>query len=392
MVPINFHQCKDKLRRVLLDRKDSLESEWDPFIAVWISYALGSDGAENNSPFAELCKKMLRWVEEGNLWEAHRNLGPVAATLYMCKGWDKGKKMEITAELSRIVQRLNADDRWSPLRDPEQVYLLALGLKSADEMTRNHLKSIVRHEIRNGPLRRRILYIAALKELGDEDISFPHGDPQDEGDVIAMVWSAERYGGDKGLSWTNFNSIKERIALEEKDASDTQRILSIPEIAMLYEAVTKETTNPDPKLLFENFPLHKRIKMLCGDHFKNGKFVSAVFEATKALNEKIQEVAGERSKSEVELVQYTMGSSGGQRPPLIRFNDHLHKRSGKNEQDGLKMIFEGVFKAFRHPKGHEPEDSEIVLMDAYEALEQLIIISYLMKLLDKASLGIHESN
>jgi len=239
--------------------------------------------------------------------------------------------------------------------------------------------------MRQGLLRKRILYVAALRELGEGSAVIPQDDPQDAGDIITMVWWAERYGGDKNDLWIKFSNIKENISLDEESASDTQRILSVPEIAMLYEAVTKETINPDPIILFENFPLHERIRKLAEDHFKNGKYVAAVFEATKALNEKIQERSGILDKSEVNLVQFTMNLGKGKQP-LIRFNDELRKRSGRNEQIGVENIFEGVFKAFRNPKGHEPEDKKMVQLDPYEALEQLIIINYLMKRLIKASL------
>ena len=71
----------------------------------------------------------------------------------------------------------------------------------------------------------------------------------------------------------------------------------------------------------------------------------------------------------------------------IRFNDGLSKDSGKSEQSGLALIFEGVFRAFRNPKGHELEDRPLVKITALEALEQLIVISYLMRRLETAYTG-----
>jgi len=385
MVSIDFRQYKVELRKILLVRKESLEIEWDPFLAAWICYALSTDNTQNNCSLAELCEKMVKWIEEDTVWEMDRNVGAVAATLQLCNKLERKKKSGIASKLNKVVLRLDANDKWSPLSDPEQVYLLALGSKLFDTNTLDYLKSIAHKEMRQGLLRKRILYVAALRELGEGSAVIPQDDPQDAGDIITMVWWAERYGGDKNDLWIKFSNIKENISLDEESASDTQRILSVPEIAMLYEAVTKETINPDPIILFENFPLHERIRKLAEDHFKNGKYVAAVFEATKALNEKIQERSGILDKSEVNLVQFTMNLGKGKQP-LIRFNDELRKRSGRNEQIGVENIFEGVFKAFRNPKGHEPEDKKMVQLDPYEALEQLIIINYLMKRLIKASL------
>jgi hypothetical protein len=69
---------------------------------------------------------------------------------------------------------------------------------------------------------------------------------------------------------------------------------------------------------------------------------------------------------------------------LIKFNNFLHEDAGRNEQAGLALIAEGVFKAFRNPKGHKPKDHPLVELDGYEALDQLVIISFLMKRIEEA--------
>jgi hypothetical protein len=71
---------------------------------------------------------------------------------------------------------------------------------------------------------------------------------------------------------------------------------------------------------------------------------------------------------------------------LIKFNDHLDTDSGMNEQKGLALICEGIFSAFRNPKAHEPDEDELIKLDPYEALEQLIIIDYLMKRIERAKI------
>jgi hypothetical protein len=48
----------------------------------------------------------------------------------------------------------------------------------------------------------------------------------------------------------------------------------------------------------------------------------------------------------------------------------------------LGLIAEGIVAAMRNPKAHTTKDN--IPLDAYEALEQLIVISYLFKRVDKA--------
>jgi len=398
MVPIDFHQYRIELRRILLERLASLSSEWDPFNAAWICYALSSEGIEHNQELIDLHNRMLRWLEEekANLWEVQRNLGPVAVTMWLCKKGTQKEKQKIIPTFNEKVKQLNAEDKWSLLRDPEQVYLLALGLQCSSETEQGYLKNIARREMRRGPLRRRILYAAALRELG-ENVTLPQGEPQDEGDFIALVWWAERYDGDKHVYWERFNSVKDRIALDGESGYGIHRILTVPEIAMLYEAVIRETIHPDPVLLFKYFPLHQRVRDLAEKHFINKNYLGAVLEAAKALNELIQQKSGINKFSEVRLVNITMlGSDHDHGKPdytkvIIRFNDYPNELSGQNEQEGLGLICKGVFKAFRNPKGHKPEDHPIVQLDAYEALEQLIVISYLMKRIEAASITNKES-
>lgn len=113
-----------------------------------------------------------------------------------------------------------------------------------------------------------------------------------------------------------------------------------------------------------------------------------MFEATKKLNEFIQHKTGVRNKSEAELVQATMKQIGNPKNLIIQFNEFLFEDSGKNEQKGLALITEGIFSAFRNPKGHKPEDHPLVEITPYEALAQLIIIDYIWKRIENAKINV----
>ena len=59
---------------------------------------------------------------------------------------------------------------------------------------------------------------------------------------------------------------------------------------------------------------------------------------------------------------------------------------GINEQEGLALITEGIFKAFRNPRGHKPEDHPLLEIGPYEALNQLIVIDYIWKRIESAKI------
>jgi len=391
MVPINFHQYREELKKVLLARGDQLDTEWDVFTAAWIAYALSQEGIQGNAPLKEIAVTLQRWRDEEQGWEQHRNLGPLAFSCWLERQMGTSCDDTIVTRLSTKVKSLRDDYRLSLLRDPEQVFLLALGLSVVKEEipsvkeAKTRLIQVAKQQVSKGQLKRRMLYAAALREMG-ESISASEQNPQDARDMIALDWWSERYGDGmkKNEQWHRFASVKEMIFLDANKASEAQRVLSIPELAMLYEAVCREASQPDPMLLFEYFPLHWKVRAIAQDHFRNGKYVAAVFEACKKLNELIQEKSGVKDKNEVELVQATMKQINEPTKLKVKFNEFLHEEAGKNEQAGLALICEGIFKAFRNPKGHKPEDHQSVQIEADEALYQLVIISYMMMRIEKS--------
>jgi len=392
MVPINFHQYREELKKALLAWRDRLGTEWDPFIAAWIAYALSQEGIQDNVALEELAATLQGWASEDQSWEYHRNLGPLAFFYWLTRQMGKSYDATFLTRLSNIVKSLGIDHRIGLLRDPEQVFLLALGLSAVEEgatcsgEAKARLIEAAKQEGQRGLLRRRVLYAAALREMG-ESIALQEQDSRDIGDTIALVWWAERYGDGlkKNKQWHRFSSVKDEIAIDPTEPPENRRGLSVTELAMLYEAVCREVSQPDPMLLFEYFPLHPAVRAIAQDHFQNGKYVHAVFEACKKLNEIIQEKSGIKDKHEAELVQATMKQINDPTKLKIKFNKFLHEESGKNEQSGLALICEGIFKAFRNPKGHKPEDHAMMQIEAYDALFELVIISYMVRRIERAS-------
>jgi uncharacterized protein (TIGR02391 family) len=297
------------------------------------------------------------------------------------------KSIEFTKRVLQQIERLlqgQKDHKFSPVNDPEQFFPIALLARSLEEAPLHLVDLLTKsaQERLKGPLKRRLLYQAALREL-DEAVSLPTvstEDAVDPGDIIALVWCWERYGaqGERAMWWEAFESIKEQLSFGRNGGREGVRVLSPPEMALLYEALTRETTNPDPNLLFDLYPLHRRVKEIALKPFRDGNYIHAVFEATKALERYLKEIT-RIDKSGRPLVQEIFGGEA----PCIRFNK-LESRSEKDEQTGLQLIAEGIFAAFRNPKGHEPMDNPLVQIDAYEALDQLVIISYIFKRVERA--------
>lgn len=386
---INFYELRDKIKRAVFERKNRINVIQHPVDWSWITYTLSQDGKENNPPFNEAIEILERWALSKESGNQGRHLVPLS--LYIFLSSNEEIRSKIIEKIIVILNELLTKEitKFSPLNDPEQAFCIALIGDCIPRERSNKLREVIL-KLNNGRLLRRALYTASFIELGNESIEWPtlSGSETVE-DLITLLWLFERYRGrhDQELKpvWKAFKNIKNSIILSPQDEMESAIVLSNRSIALLYEAVVKETQRPDPNILFDIYTIHERVRQVAKEHFYKKSYVTAVFETTKMFNEFIQKKTGITNKNEAELVQATMKQISNPSQLKIKFNEFLDEFSGKNEQAGLATIAEGIFKAFRNPKGHKPEDHPLVHLDAYEALDQLVCISYLMKRVEKVT-------
>ncbi|MCL4458414.1 MAG: TIGR02391 family protein [Chloroflexi bacterium] len=395
MVPVmlNFYSYKEKLKQAIVRRKAALDGLTHPLDWAWLTYALSQDGIANNPLFSESLAGLLSWAFSESAWSQERNLAALGLCAHLM-GNDNRRYALIDKILSKLDSLLVKEvGKFSLLNDPEQVFCVILGVKvrrlSGSQC--DTLRRISSQNSSTGRPMRRVLYTAALVELDKPPTRWPVLGEQEATpeDVIGMVWLYERYkekwNQDNVPLWKTFENVKDSFTIESP-ATEDENLVSITNLAvgMLYEAVARQTQKPDVDMLFDTYPLHARVREIAEHDFKNKSYVAAVEQATKVLNELIQQKTEIRNKSEAELVQATMKLVGQPAKLKIKFNDYLQEESGKNEQAGLALIAEGVFKAFRNPKGHKPKDHPLIELDGYEALDQMVTISLLMKRIEEA--------
>ena len=394
MVPVmlNFHSYREELKQSIVRRKVALDLLAHPLDWAWLTYALSQDGIENNLLFSESLAGLLGWAFSESAWSQERSLAALGLCAHLMPNDDHRHSL-ITNILNKLDSLLAREvGKFSVLNDPEQVFCIILGAKAnLSQSQRKTLQHISSRNSATGRLMRRVLCTAAVLELDKLPPSWPA--LNDEGaapeDIISVLWLHERYKekcsqGTEPL-WKAFENIKETFTLEVASTEDENLTpLTNLAVAVLYEAVTRQSQKPDVDMLFDTYPLHPRVREIAETDFKNKSYVPAIEQATRVLNELIQQKTGICDKSEVELVRATMKSINEPAKLAIKFNDFLQEKSGRNEQLGLALIAEGVFIAFRNPKGHKPKDHPLIELDAYEALNQLVTISLLMKRIEEA--------
>jgi uncharacterized protein (TIGR02391 family) len=110
---------------------------------------------------------------------------------------------------------------------------------------------------------------------------------------------------------------------------------------------------------------------------KGGHLAAAVFEAVKAVNNRVKAMAGLPSDG-----AGMMGVVFKNDLPLLMLAD-LSTQTGRDIQAGYRFLFMGSQQAIRNPSAHEQFGD----LDDNEAFELLSLASHLMRKLDQAKSG-----
>ena len=120
---------------------------------------------------------------------------------------------------------------------------------------------------------------------------------------------------------------------------------------------------------------HPIIMKISQKLFENKHYPQAVFEAFKAVNNRVKSIYKIKANAELDgrdLMFQAFSNNG----PIIL--DDVSTQTGKDIQEGYKFIFGGSMQAIRNPKAHE----EIHITDK-RAKHFLILASLLMDKLDE---------
>lgn len=120
--------------------------------------------------------------------------------------------------------------------------------------------------------------------------------------------------------------------------------------------------------------LHPDILAAAGRLFEDGHYPQAVLDAFKAVEVRVREISGLDASGRDLMARAFAGE-----PPLVRVGLEPGQ-SGKDEQEGFKLIFMGAIQGIRNPKAHGLVQQE----SPERAFEYLSFASLLMHRLDDA--------
>jgi len=388
---LDYYTLRNEIKRLLLTQVQRLNVADDPLSWAWLARAFAHEGEANNPALGQTLDQAKRWLADDTTWETDGNLGSIGLFAPLLREAGGGLPAHQTGGLGGRVAQLcdQALGRYAKLTNPDFAFGLAqLGLLHLSVELQQRLGEQFRRSAQLENIRLAVLFAAAAETVGApvQPLVFDIATLKAH-EIIPLVWLAERSptlidgAARRSGVWEAFERLKEGIALDERDAGAGMLHTASPvDLAMLYEAVLAKTQQTDFVALFNNMPWHPVVRGAAASLFLKGEYVSAVFEAAKVCIDEVKQKAGHpqgggKPLDGVNLITHSFGGKA----PRLKFTS-LSTQSDENEHRGLALIAEGVVSALRNPKGHLPGSA--IPLEAEEALEQLAMISYLMRRLD----------
>jgi uncharacterized protein (TIGR02391 family) len=392
---IDLHNLRREIRQQLQARWYTLDINTDPFDWVWVVYGMNQDDTTNNSVLAQAFDQARRWLDDDTIWQNDAHLGIIGLLYDLLDRPHSEIWNEQMQSLQGRVERLQEQipSKFARLNDPDFVFGLAhVARGNVSPALHNRLCDYCLSSADSANVRRAVLFTAAVYELcgATKPLTFIVKDLMPH-EIIPLLWLSERYpdlieGESRRREiWEVYEESRDSISLvETAQAESGLHIASPVDLAMLYEAIVRKTQEIDFITLFNNIPWHPDVQGASGALFQKGEYVAAVFESAKLFVDKVKQRAGNPHDKHGKpldggpLMNYVFAPKS----PRLKFTP-LTNQTEQNEHRGLGLIAEGIVSALRNPKGHLP--GATITLTPEEAVEQLAIISYLMRRLDSAT-------
>ena len=190
---------------------------------------------------------------------------------------------------------------------------------------------------------------------------------------IQSALSPVRYIGKEELFHFRRHEINKRLSFIGVELNERGKFQEVNRATTISEA-QQRASHFKYKLEIRN--VHLIIFEYCKPELLNENYFHSVFEAVKSIAERIRNMTGLYADGNA-LIETAFATSS----PLIKIN-LLKNDTDRSEHLGLMNAIKGLFGIIRNPTAHEPKIKFTIEED--EALDLMIMVSYIHKRLDKA--------
>lgn len=125
--------------------------------------------------------------------------------------------------------------------------------------------------------------------------------------------------------------------------------------------------------------LHHLIYKVSYGKYLDGYYSEAVESAIKEINSRLKRLYKKYKNRELDGADlFAMVFNSDIDKTLLVAGDNLETQSGKDEQEGYRLLFMGLWKGIRNPKAHAN-----TLLSKEECIERLLFASMLMNKIDE---------
>jgi uncharacterized protein (TIGR02391 family) len=190
---------------------------------------------------------------------------------------------------------------------------------------------------------------------------------------IQVAMQPIRYIGREEMFHNRRIEVNKRLSFIGLEINEKGKYVAIKKSETIKEAEQRANRF---KQQLESRDVHPNIFIYCISELLVENYFHSVFEATKSVADRIRILSGLNIDGN-RLVDTTLLGIN----PSIRIN-MLSNETEQSEQGGLAYLIKGLFGIIRNPTAHIPKIKFEI--NEVEALEIMVIISYIHKRFDKA--------
>lgn len=194
--------------------------------------------------------------------------------------------------------------------------------------------------------------------------------------ILKFIQSAltpVRYIGKEDLFHFRRHELNKRLSFIGIELNEKGKFQEVNEATTISEA-QQRASHFKYKLEVRN--VHQILFEYCKPELLNENHFHSGFEAVKSIAERIRNMTGLYADGSA-LIDTAFATSN----PLIKIN-LIKNDTDRSEHLGLMNTIKGLFGIIRNPTAHEPKIKFTIEED--EALDLMILVSYIHKRLDKA--------
>jgi TIGR02391 family protein len=216
-------------------------------------------------------------------------------------------------------------------------------------------------------------WIRIAKSINEGQLSQDNGQPLIE--LVKVAFNP------RNLSISNADSnigtvrdtVNKNLSLDGFEVLDDGTVITVPKAATIDEAMQR---SDQLREYLRRRGAHEEVLKHCRPELLRDDYYEATFESIKGLGDRLRKLTGEDLDGR-ELVQNVFGRKNLK----VKLNEGK-TQTERNEQEGTKLLAEGLFAAFRNPAAHETRLEWHI--SEQDALDIMGLVSLIHRRIDNA--------